>query len=216
MKKILVMLLCVSLSLGVTACGEEKKTEEPKTEQVIGEEKKESEKKTDEEKKESIEVDKHLLSVEITIPASFYESLGITPSEEDLEEEAKNEEDTEYIVNEDGSVTCKMSKSAYKKKMDGFSADIQKSIEEILSDKESYPSIEDITVNSDYSEFTVKTTCNSKDDFSMNEGMINFSLPLSAFPYYMYSEKEPEKILISYINSGSGEVIYTYDSSSDE
>lgn len=216
MKKILVILLSIGMSLGVVACGEKEKTEVPKTGQETTREGKEEQSAKEEKKEENIEVDTHLLSVEITIPASFYESLGITPSEEELSEDAKNEKDTEYIINEDGSVTCKMSKAAYKKKMDEFLAGIQKSIDDILNDKETYPSILEIVTNDDYSEITVKTTCKSKDELSMDENMIGFLISISALPYHIYSKEQPEKIVVNYVNSDTGDLIYTYDSSSEE
>lgn len=198
MKKVLAVLLCVMMAVGMMACGESEK------------------KSSSNEKKDEVKVEKKVTDVEITIPASFYETLGVELSEESLLEEEKKEEGVKYQLNEDGSVTCKMSRTVYNKKMEGFSKDIQKGIDEILTDKEAYPSIKGIEANKDYTKFTVQTTCNSKDEFTMEESMLNFSLSISVLPYWMYMENQPDNLLIDYVNEDTGDSIYVYDSSKED
>lgn len=71
----------------------------------------EDKKQSDNQKEQSIEVDKGLLDVELTLPADFFEDQ--TP--EEIEAAAKEKGVKEVKVNEDGTVYYKMSKSAHKK-----------------------------------------------------------------------------------------------------
>lgn len=223
-KKILALLLCVTMSIGITACGgkEEPKeitdqgTKEPDNneEQKNTKELKKAQEPEAKQKEKEKQEEKKTEDVVITIPASFYESLGIEVSEETLEQE--EEEGAEYTLNEDGSVTCKMTRAAYERKMEEFKTEMQKTIDEIVADKETYPSIIEITVNDDYSEFLVKTTAVSKDDFSMSESMMDMIFSVSAGAFQMFMEDAPEKIEIIYVNVDSGAVVYSFDSSSAE
>lgn len=216
--KILALLLCVAMGIGVTACGGKEETKETAEQGMEESENKEEQKdnkerkKTEDLKEQEKQKEKQSEDVVITIPASFYESMGIKVTQETLEGE--EEEGAEYILNKDGSVTCRMTRTAYERKMEEFKTEMQKTMDEIVADKETYPSISDIIVNDDYSEFLVKTTAVSKDDFSMSESMMDMIFSVSAGAFQTFMEDAPEKIEIIYVNVDSGAVIYSFDSSS--
>lgn len=97
-----------------------------------------------------VDVDKGLFNVEVTLPASFFEG-------EDMESVAANAEAEgvgEATVNEDGSVTYKMSKSKHNEMMDEMAKSVEESKTEIV-DSGDYPSVRAIENNKHYSKFTV-------------------------------------------------------------
>lgn len=100
---------------------------------------------------ESVNVEKGLLNVEVTLPASFFEDT----TEEEVMTGAKEEGFNETTVNEDGSVTYKMSKSKHKEMIKELEDGIGESIKEIV-ESDDYPSIKEISYNKSFDEFDVK------------------------------------------------------------
>lgn len=76
-------------------------------------------------------------------------------SEEDftLDDNAKKMGIRKITENEDGSVTIKTSKKPHKKLVNIVKESMDDSINEILEDKENYPSFNDITYNDNLTEF---------------------------------------------------------------
>lgn len=109
-----------------------------------------SEDLTTEESEESIEVDKGLLNVEVTLPASLFEEDNL----DQITEEAKESGVKEVIQNDDGSITYKMSKSTHSEMMKEMEEEINAYMEDIVSG-EDYTSISDVTSNKSFSEFTM-------------------------------------------------------------
>lgn len=167
MKKILLILLAIMLT-ALTACSSSEKTV--------------SDKNTDttkmEENNESIEVDKGLLNVEVTLPASMFEGEDIKSSIEEIEKDG-----IEAKKNDDGSVTYKMSKSKHKEMMNELEADIMKSLDD-MKNGEDFASIQDIKHNNLFSEFTLIVDKaayeNSFDGFAV------FGLGLSGMYYQLF------------------------------
>lgn len=127
MKKFLILPLTLLLSILLIACNQDD----------------DSGKKTDGADKaseEPLKVDKGLINVEVTIPATLYKGQDI----DSIISEAKNSGIKEVIKNEDGSLTYKMSKSEHKKMMKELKERIVKSVEE-LKTSEDFVSINDVT-----------------------------------------------------------------------
>ncbi|WP_252898069.1 hypothetical protein [Lysinibacillus sphaericus] len=137
MKKFLILPLTLLLSILLIACNQDD----------------DSGKKTDGADKaseEPLKVDKGLINVEVTIPATLYKGQDI----DSIISEAKNSGIKEVIKNEDGSLPYKMSKSEHKKMMKELKERIVKSVEE-LKTSEDFVSINDVTYNKSFSEFTL-------------------------------------------------------------
>lgn len=120
---------------------------EPVEEEVV---EPEAEKGIVEAEEQSIEVDKGIFSVEITLPASLFEG-------EDIDEviaEAKEDGISDIIVHDDGSLTYKMSKSKHNEMMREMKDGLIEYIGE-TKNSEDYKSIKDITYNKVFSEFTL-------------------------------------------------------------
>ncbi|MCM3124341.1 MULTISPECIES: hypothetical protein [unclassified Mesobacillus] len=195
MKKLVVVLLLM-LSTMLAACSSEGKVSEQatKTEQTG----KEDKAKTEDEG--SVEVDKGLFNVEVTLPASMFEGEDI----DSAIEEAKAEGVKEVIKNDDGSVTYKMSKSKHKEMMKEIETGIQESLEEMKTSGD-FASIKDVTHNKTFSEFTLEvdkeTYENSMDGFAV------FGLGISGAYYQLFNgaDKDDYKVTIKVKDQATGE-----------
>ncbi|AYA76002.1 hypothetical protein DOE78_11445 [Bacillus sp. Y1] len=128
---------------------------------------------------EGVEVDKGLLNVEVTLPASMFEGEDVDATIAEVEKEG-----VEATKNEDGSVTYKMSKSKHKEMLKELETGIIESIED-MKNNEDFVSIQEITYNKSFSEFTMvvdKTIYeNSMDSF------VIFGLGLSGMYYQLFN-----------------------------
>ncbi|MCJ8008107.1 hypothetical protein ACFFF5_17860 [Lederbergia wuyishanensis] len=201
MKKISIVLMLFLLV--ITGCNQDETKKE-----AIDPAKVDSEQKNAETDNESIEVDKNLLSVEITLPASF---LGLDEDEKSIDQviaEAKADGISEVIQNEDGSLTYKMSKSKHKEMLSELETEMKTSIEDIISG-EDFASVKDITHNKKFSEFR---TIVNRDEFENSfDGFVTMSLGVSGMLYQIFDGVDPEKnkVTISIEDEATGEVFET-------
>lgn len=143
MKKLITLFMIFTLSTQLIGCNNSKKTEDSSVNPTS-----ETETNTD----SSVEVDKGLLDVTITLPASMFEN------EEDstFDPIAYNKEHgfKETIVNEDGSVSVTMSKNKHKEVLSEMTQTIESSFQELI-DGEDTPYIKGIEATEGYKKFTV-------------------------------------------------------------
>lgn len=194
MKK-LVLLSVVLLSLGVlTACGGEEETAATTKETTNQIEKKE-------ENKETIEVEKNLLSVEVTLPPSMFEGQDIN----EVISEAKADGVKEVTKNEDGSLTYKMDKSTHKKIMDEAEKGILDYVDQVKN-SEDFVSIHDIKHNKDFSEFTIIVD-QAKYENSL-DGFAALGFAMTGLYYQLFDGVDPEdyEVTLSFENKDTGEV----------
>lgn len=137
---------------------------------------------------------------EISVPA------GLVGDEVSGKQAAYTDEDGSHVVytlsgSEQGGIIRRLSD------------ELADSIEVILADDERYPYIENITVNEDYTEFTVELT-----DGSMNiyESMLAMSFYMAGNKYQIYSGVGADDALttVRYVDSASGNVVSETDSRS--
>ena len=198
MRKILFVLLSVVFILG--ACGgndEEKTQDDQKNNEQTQAEK-------DQDTSDSVEVDKGLLDVEVIIPASFFAG----EDKEQVIAEAKEEGVAEVKENEDGSLTYKMSKSTHKEMMHGIEADLNDAIDEIKNDDE-YASIQDITANDSYSEFTMVV---DEEAFANSfDGFASLGLGILGLYYQLFDGVDPDDydVKVHIEDADTGEVFDT-------
>lgn len=153
---------------------------------------------------ESVEVDKGLLNVEVTLPASFFDGQEI----DEVIEEAKADGVKEVIQNDDGSLTYKMSKKEHKKILSEMADGIDENIEEIKMG-EDFASIQDVKNNKSYSEFTLVV---DREQFENSfDGFAAFGLGLTGMFYQVFDGKDADKVnvTISLEDANSGEVFNT-------
>ena len=204
MKKKIVTILLIS-TLALTACGKESQVQSSDSSTQTQEESNTSNKKKDTSKADTINVDKNLFDVKITIPADF---VGETTQEE-LDAQAKESDIHSITLNDDGSATYVMSKSQHKKIMKELSDNINSALTEMVG-SEDYPNFTDIKTNSDFTNFTVTTTASELDltdsvsvmAFYMYDGM-----------YAIFNGNDSANIHVDFVNADSGEIIDSSDSS---
>jgi hypothetical protein len=192
MKKIILIVALICMFV-LTACGndtDEKKVDEntsTETDSANGSE-------------QNVEVDKNLLSVEVTIPASMVESTEDTLA-------AAEEEGLKVTENEDGSLTYKMSKAKHKELLSEIGSQIDQSIEEYKTSGD-FVSIQDVVANKDYSEFIV--VVNEADYENSMDGFIVLGLGVSGMMYQLYDGKSADNYNVEInVENENGEVLST-------
>ena len=183
MKKILTILLSIMMLFSLVGCGEKKNettTENPKQEN------------------ETLNVDEGLLTVTINLPNSFFESFETTAEDyvNGLKADSTEEElFKEVILNDDGSVTLKMSKSKYNKLMDEMAKSVDESIQELINDNENYPNIANIKANSDYTQFDVTLASNQ---LSFMDSFVTIAFYMYGGIYQMFTENPNMDIKVNF------------------
>lgn len=204
-KKLVSILLSLCLCCSVTACGNSGSVEKSDGNAVS----ESAEQTTEEKSKEELSVDKNLLSVEVTLPASLAGESGNTV----LTDEAKSHGVKDITENPDGSITMKMSKSAHKELLDSIKISINESINEMLANEENCPSFESITYNDDVTVFEVKVdsaTYNSIQSFSA----LSFYVMGNLYQAFNGVPEAELKTVVNFADKDTGEVLNSGDSTS--
>jgi hypothetical protein len=155
---------------------------------------------------ETIEVDKNLFDVEITIPAYM---IGEDDPQQIKVESEKEEGVKDVIINSDGSITYKMTKAAHNKMMKDMKAEIDKTVQETIN-SDDYPSIIDIKVDKSYKEFTMKV---DREKFENSfDGLAALNLGIVSMFYQIFdgTDAEAVKVTIHVEDSETGEVFKTF------
>lgn len=155
-------------------------------------------------KGEKLEVDKGLLNVEIILPATMFEGQDADEVISDAKEDGVNE----VVSNDDGSYTFKMSKAKHKELLEEMKATVLEGMEEAKS-SENFTSIEDVTSNKDFTEFTLVV---EKEKFENSfDGFAAMGLGISGLYYQTFNGVKEDKIKVTIIikDKTSGETIDT-------
>ncbi|MBD7985948.1 hypothetical protein H9649_15355 [Sporosarcina sp. Sa2YVA2] len=194
-KKLLAILLLSTLTLAACSSKDDAsekvdngKQEEKKTEETNG----------------AVAVDKGLMNVEVTIPASFLEGEDIDA----VVAEAKEDGIKDAKKNADGSVTYKMTKAKHKEMMQEMKTNATEYIEDLINN-EDFTSINDITYNKDFSKFTLEV---DKEAFENSfDGFAAMGLAMSGMFYQLFDGVDTEKlsVTIDTVDYSSGEVFGT-------
>ncbi len=153
---------------------------------------------------ESIEVDKGLFDVTITLPVSMVESENI----EATIEEAKGKGIKEVVVNDDGSLTYKMSKSVHGQIMKELRESLNETVEDLINGSD-FTSIRDIKYNTNLTSITLIVDKGVYE--SSLDGFAVFGLGLAAMYYQLFDGVSPDNITVT-INIedfATGEVFQT-------
>jgi hypothetical protein len=152
-----------------------------------------------------MEVDINLNSVEITIPASFYEDNETDPSET-IDSMEGEEGIKDVTLNSDGSITLKMTK----KKHQELLQQLRNSVDELVKGG-TYSSIQEIDYKDDLSYFTVFV---NREEFEGSfDTLVFFSLAYAKLYYDVfngdYSDDYIQDVIIDYQDIETGEVFET-------
>lgn len=208
MKRIVCLILSLSLLLSLCACGSgdtppEQSSPAPESSAPVEQESpapaSSAPVETDEPANEGIDVDSGLFNVTLTIPASF---LAEGTTQEQLTEEARENGYKSITLNEDGSATYVMSKAKHQEMVDEIKQSIDESLDEMVS-SESYPNIVSVTTNSDYSQYIV--TLNT-DEVSMETAFLPMAFYLFSGMYHAFNGTQVENVNIQFVNE-AGELL---------
>lgn len=144
-------------------------------------------------------------TVEITIPSDFYEDVEIT--QEALDKEAAEIEGLTYVLNDDKSVTCTMTKEAQAEKLKATETTLKEQMKQFADDSENYPTISKVEANADYTEFKITTTAANADELDVAEAMAFVSVTISAGMYQIFEgiPYEDCEVNVIFVNEETGE-----------
>lgn len=189
MKKLLAILLCAVIAFGLFGCSN-KSNDDKNT----------SNEAQTEETSKSYEVDESLIDVEITIPASLFSKED--PATDELTQEQKDLGFKSAKLNEDGSVTYKMSKKAYKEYLETMKTQTQENLNSLSED---YNSIKSVECNDDFSEITIKV-----EKSAYEQGMDFLAIPVAGIAGNMYQaiagyDEEKMSSTVKIVDQDTGE-----------
>lgn len=215
MKKILSLLLAATLAFSLAACS----SGNTSSSSAAASDSASSEESTSD---SSLEVEKKLLTVEITLPASMFDSdsevaeSGEETASDDVEIHETPEEYCNRIVKEDGylsavpntdgSVTLTMTKTKHSEMMAEMKQSIDDNIQKSIGD-DGFQSIKEVTYNDDVTEFTVKV---DREAFEGSwDGLSALTYAFCGAAYQYYSGVSDPRVVVNYIDADTGEVIST-------
>lgn len=186
-KSLLLIALLLLVGSVLVACGEENSSTST-TGDTVGNEGDATPVDTpdDNTKNNSVEVNKGLLNVEITLPASFFEG-------EDMNQviaNAKEEGISDVKVNDDGSVVYKMPKSVHDKMINEMRESVLESVSDIVNSGD-FPSIKDVTYNRSFSEFTLIVDKGAYENSF--DGFAVFGIGIMGLYYQAFDGVSPDK-----------------------
>lgn len=202
MNKLIALLLVFALAFSLCACGSSGKTESTSAPAIADA----APPATQESEESAIEdigkvkVEQKLLNVEITVPADF---VGET-TQADLDANVSAGKFLSAKLNDDGSVTYKMTKGQHKEVMEGIKESIEEALDEMIA-SEDY-SFTKIEPNSDFTKFAVTTT---SSELNLAE---SFSFYMYGGMYNIFNGTEVENIAVDFINEATGQIMNSVNS----
>lgn len=152
-----------------------------------------------------IEVKKDSSGVELNIPAGF---LGPV-TQEDVKQAASDADYPYGALNEDGSVTFRMSQDQHQELINGMADYINEALEDMIVSEE-YPTFTTIQTNTDFTEFIITTSSKKLEKADSFSAM---TLCMYGNLYAAFCGRTAQNVHVEYINEDSGQVIAAFDSS---
>lgn len=149
-----------------------------------------------------VEMENGILTVTITVPADL---VGET-TQESLDE-GKGELYRSAVLNEDGSVTYKMTKAQHRTMLENIVSAVDESSQELIDDDENY-SISAVTHNDDLTEFNVTI---DGTEVGFGDYFTSYSFFMYGILYGKFRGKTPEHMVINFYDP-DGNLIDSFDS----
>ena len=153
----------------------------------------------------TIEVDENLLTVEVSIPATF---VGEDISQDDVDASVENNGYISGELNSDGSVTYVMTKGRHEKLVADIKNNIDTQMNELIG-SEDYPNFVKIEANEDYTNFTITTT---SSELGLIESLSTYLFYMYGGMYSAFSGNPVDNIHVDFVNDVTGLVIQSADS----
>lgn len=151
-------------------------------------------------------VDENLLTVDITLPASFFSPES--PATDQLTPEQIEQGYKKAVVNPDGSVTYTINKAKWRKLLAEMKQSASASIDGFASSGD-YPSVTSIKYNNDFSKVDVYVNRTAYE--SSMDSMVCLNIYMNAHFYQLFNGTKQENISceIQIIDSTTNELINT-------
>ncbi len=216
MRRIIAVLLLISMCFAICACGNESGKNEvkedsntssepvtasapPETDAVVEEYALIDDAAWDElEALGKVKAENGLFYVTITVPAGL---AGGEVSQESLDANA-GETYASAVLNEDGSVTYKMTKKQHKAMLDGLTESID-SVHKALVENYDY-AFTSIEHNEDLTLFEVHL---STEEVGMTEGLMVYGFFLYAGMYHVFTGKDNPNIVVNYYDPAGKQIL---------
>lgn len=208
-KRYFQVLLASIFVIGIlAACGGEEEATDAEAIDESTDNGEENENGSDAEAEDEVEVDKGLSTVEITFPEMFFE--GEEGIEEAIQSAVTEDGISEVTQNDDGSVTYKMSKAKHSELMEEVEGSIHAATENIASSEE-YPSIQEVNVDSSFSEFTLLVDQEAYENGF--DGVATITFGLSGLMYQLFDGVSPDdySVTIQVADARTEEVFNTIE-----
>lgn len=203
MKRFISVLLALVMVLSLCSCGgSEAPADTGNAEQSTETPKQDASKEVEDAENSTIEVDEGLLTVEVTLPATFFEE----ESEDDIKAAAKENGFSYCTVHEDGSVTYKMSKAKHKEMMNEMKASLDETIEELINGEEAVASFQKIEYADDFSRFDVYVDPETYTDWDSLYVLVFY---MSGAYYQAFDGKDMNDVdvVVNFINNVTNETV---------
>ncbi len=151
-----------------------------------------------------LNVNKGILTVDVTLPISFF----IEATEEEIIAEAKENGIIETVVNEDGLVTYTMSKSKYNEMMKEIGDSIVSTIDEIVNSGD-YTSIKEISYNKDFTEFDVKVNRQQYEEGFDGFAIVGLVIVSTYYSAFEGKSGEDSQTIFNMVDETTGEIYDT-------
>ena len=152
-----------------------------------------------EEETTSIEVEKEIFDVQLTIPADLVGEI----TQDELDQICEEKGYESATLNADGSVTYVMSRSQHKELMNQTKETIEQGLDDIVN-SDDYPTITKIDTNSDYTKFTITTT---STELNLIESITVLQFYMYGGMYNSFNGTPADDVETIWINADSGEEI---------
>lgn len=206
MKRVISVLLCLSIVGGVASCSKET-TITKSTGEVTTTTTTESAQDTNETMSledaaalGDIEVDDGLLTVTITIPADL---AGEDSSQETVDKVVEEKGYLSGTYNSDGSITYTMTKAKHKQIVEDFVVNVDETLQGFV-DSEDYPNILAITHNDDFTDFVITY---ADEQVALGDSFTVIVYYYAGGMYGVLSGDRPENIHVAFVDADTGEII---------
>ncbi len=153
------------------------------------------------------EVDKNILTVDITLPSSYYS--GQDMSTFDFDAYASENGFNSAVLNEDGSVLINMSKSVYRDKLAEMAESIESSCTDLIGG-ENTEYIKAIDYNDDYTAFTVSVDKAGYEEAMFDMTPLQLSIVSAYYLMFAGTDISTVAIVVNTIDADTGETLDTY------
>lgn len=198
MKKLMSLLLALCLMLSLVACGA------PAENNAGGSQEETIEDAAWDELESlgNVQTENGVLTVTITVPADFVEK---DTTQAELDEDA-GEEFVSAKLNEDGSVTYKMTKKQHKAMLDEMAREFNEDLQELINDDDN--AVTGIKHNKDYSQFDVTL---STEELGLTESFMTMAFYIYGGMYGLFAGQESVDVIVNYFGA-SGDLLETASS----